>query len=287
VIFVVIAAGYSVRTWNRNLDWRDDPTFVAANAQTSPASFKVHRELAMRLLNSDPAHSNLDRAVAEVDESLAILSGLPDEMSSSDAWRDAAIAYLAKADASPCSSGQTDWGCMARSTDQVYAEYERAAILATRAVEVESAGRAAFNRRRGTDLQPAAGSALNFSVLGRALLRIGKPEQGLQAALRARAIDPTIPQAYAEIAEANATEKHTGDAVLALTEGMFVTGNRDLREQLVRLYRAGADPLGCAVVPGPNGPALNPSCETVSRDFCAAALQVNRQDVIEQFSCRK
>ena len=86
-------------------------------------------------------------------------------------------------------------------------------------------------------LQPAAVAGQSFSILGRALLHLGNPKQAVAAALRAKTIDPTTPQPYAEIAEADLMENSEQDAAVALAEGIFVTRNLGLRERPQALPR--------------------------------------------------
>ena len=51
VVIGVIAAGFAIRTWVRNNDWKDNLTMATASVQTSPSSFKVHRLLAASLFS--------------------------------------------------------------------------------------------------------------------------------------------------------------------------------------------------------------------------------------------
>jgi hypothetical protein len=64
-----------------------------------------------------------------------------------------------------------------------------------------------------------------------------------------------------------------------------VTGDHKLREALISLYQSGVDSKGCAVIPGPRGPALNPKCEIVVRDYCEATKRAHRMDLRSQLSC--
>ena len=54
------------------------------------------------------------------------------------------------------------------------------------------------------------------------------------------------------------------------SQGTIVTSDLSLRQDLLSLYRQGLDSKGCATVPGPNGPAFNPSCEIVRKHTCTA-----------------
>ena len=285
VVFVSIATGYGVRTWIRNLDWRDDLTMATVSVETSPASFKVHRSLATDLLQIDPSHSNIDRVIAEADRSIAILAGVPDASNTSSTWNIAADGHLAKRDLELCSGGKADSRPCSPDSTSARREFERAAQIALRSTQIEAAGRTAYNRRHGTRIPAAAAAADGYRILASAYLRLEEAEQALTAALQAKTIDPSNPEAYAQIAAAELAEKRGEDAAISLVEGMFVTSDAALRNDLLTIYRSGVDTKGCAQAPGPAGPALNPLCDIVQRDFCAAAAEVQRQDVIEQFAC--
>ena len=96
IIVGLIVAGFAVRTWVRNIDWKDDLTMATASVQTSPGSFKVHRLLAAALFQSNPG--DLDRVIAEANKSLAILQSLPDDLDVPIPWTQAASYDLAKGD---------------------------------------------------------------------------------------------------------------------------------------------------------------------------------------------
>jgi hypothetical protein len=44
----------------------------------------------------------------------------------------------------------------------------------------------------------------------------------------------------------------------------------------LELYRGGLDRGGCALVSGPNGPAINPQCKLVRDHLCRAAPEALR-----------
>jgi len=201
------------------------------------------------------------------------------------AWNIAATAHIAKGDLDRCFGIKADSRPCTAQPAEARREYERAAQVALRATEIEAVGRAAFNRRHGTRVQPVASAAESFRILAYTHLRLNEPEQALIAAVRARTIDPSVPEAYAEIAEAELAEKRGEDAAISLEEGMFVTSDPGLRDDLLTVYQSGIDTKECALVPGPQGPALNPSCDIVHRDFCAAAAHVQRHDVFDQLAC--
>jgi tetratricopeptide (TPR) repeat protein len=268
VIIGLIAAGFAIRTWVRNIDWKDNLTMATASVQSSPRSFKVHRLLAASLFQSDPG--NIDRVIAEANKSLAILESLPDELDVPNPWNEAASYYLAKGDSLGSASA---------------AAYQQAVRAARRSISIEQASRMARDRKHGTNSPEPPIAAESYRVLAVAYLRQGDAAQALSAATHARAVEPTNVEVYSEIADAYLAQSRGEDAAIALAQGMFATSNALLRTDLLKLYQSGVDSKGCAVISGPRGPALNPSCEIVRRDLCAAAEQAKRSDLAGQLHC--
>jgi tetratricopeptide (TPR) repeat protein len=130
---------------------------------------------------------------------------------------------------------------------------------------------------------PAAAEA--YRILAATYLRLGQAELALPAATQARTLNPSNTEAYAEIADAYLLQSRAEDAAIALAAGMFATGDMSLRADLLKLYQSGVDTKGCAVIPGPNGPALNPSCDLVRRDLCAGAAQAHKEELFRQLAC--
>ena len=268
VIVGVIAVAFAARTWARNIDWKDDLTMATASVQTSPGSFKVHRLLAAALYQSDPG--NIDRVIAEANQSLAILESLPDELDVPIPWNQAALYYLAKGDSLRGASAQP---------------YQQAIRIALRSIAIERAWRLARDRAHGTSATEHPVAAESYRTLASAYLRVGNAAQALSAATHARGIDPANVEVYGQIADAYLAQSRGEDAAIALAQGMFATSNGMLRTDLLKLYQSGVDSTGCAVISGPRGPALNPECEIVRRDLCAAATLAQRADLAGQLHC--
>jgi tetratricopeptide (TPR) repeat protein len=265
----VITAGFAVKTWMRNLDWTDDQTMAAATVQTSPRSFKSHQLLAATLL--EPSHREIDRAVSEADRSVAILAPLPDVLDSPGSWNLAAACHRAKGDSLP--------------KENARAQYEEAVRLALRSIAIDSASRAEYDRRHGIKSPVPPSAAEGYRTLASAYLHLGQVPEALAAGLQAKTIDPSNTGVYDEIAGAYFSQGRGEDAAIALAEGMFVTGDHNLLDELLKLYQSGVDSKGCAVKSGPHGPTLNPNCEIVIRDLCEATLRANRPEVRRRLSC--
>ena len=270
VVVCLIVAGFSIRTWIRNLDWTNDLMMSTASVQTSPHSFKSHEGLAYQLFQADP-HANMDRAIAEADQSLAILGRLPDDQVVFRPWTLAALYHLAKGDALREGGARE--------------QYEQTVKLALRSLAIEKALREAYDRRYGMKgpVPPLAAEA--YRILASAYLRLGQAAQALPVAMEAQTIDPLNVEGYQEIADAYVAEHRGEDAAIALAAGTIATSDHQLRAALLKLYQSGVDTNGCAVVAGPRGPALNPSCAIVHRDLCAGTILAHRQDLRPQFAC--
>jgi tetratricopeptide (TPR) repeat protein len=258
VVVGVIVAVFTIRTWVRNLDWKDDLSMAVAGVQASPQSFKVHRLLAVALFEAQPDYSNIDRVIDESNKGLAILKTLPDNLDVPSPWNEAAAYQLAKGDSLHGASKEP---------------YEQAAQAARRAIAINARAPA----------EPVV--AESYRLLATAYLRLHQAKEALAAATQARTLDPLNVDVYGQIADAYLAQSRGEDAAIALAEGMFATGDASLRNDLLKLYQGGIDTAACAVVSGPRGPALNPECDIVRRDLCAGAAQARRMDLRRQLPC--
>jgi hypothetical protein len=249
----LIAAGFSVRTWARNRDWRDDLSMATAAVRTSPNSFKTRYLLAQALYESDPTHSNLDRVIAESEASLAILDTLPDSLNDATPYQWAGECYLLKGD-------------LAGRGPESERAYGRSLQILLKCASITQASHGS----------PAADL---YRVLSVSHLRLGHTQQALEAAASALRLEPLKSELYRQMAGVLAAGGRADEGAVKLLEGVILTGDSGLGDRLLQLYRSGLDPVGCATVMSPRGPALNPECETVRRHFCAAAADAIRVDL--------
>ena len=272
ICIALIVTGFAIRTWVRNFDWTDDKTIAEAGVQTSPRSFKFHRLLAAQLLADDPSRRETDRAVVEADRSVAILAPLPDDLDLPGPWNLAAVSHRVKGDT--------------LSGDAARAQYEEAVRLALRSIAIDTASRKAYDLRHRVESPVPARAADGYRTLASVYLHLGRAPEALAAAVQAQAIDPTNTGVYEEIADADLAQERGEDAAVALAEGMFASDDHNkLLAELLKLYQSGVDSKGCAVVAGPHGPTLNPSCEIVRRDLCEATIRAHLPDVHRRLSC--
>jgi tetratricopeptide (TPR) repeat protein len=242
-----IVAALSARTWTRNRDWRDDVSLWTSAAAASPFSFKAHRGLAEALYEQNPGHPPIDRVVSEIERATALLDALPDAQNDARTYRLAGVYLLEHGDVQPGSSDRSF-------------TYGKAVTMLRRASAIIEA--------HAPNSAPAADA---YRLLSAAYTRLHKNDEAIEAVARARLLDPLNVAGYRQGAAAYLAADRREDAAVALMTGSLVTNDRTLRDELIDLYRSGLDPLGCAIVSTPSGPAIDPSCATVRRHACAAA----------------
>ena len=291
LVLGIIGVMLVARTWARNADWRDSVTVTTAGVETSPHSYKTHRALALALFEADPDHTDLDRVIAEAKKGLAILRGLPDERMNLDAFVQAADYYRAQGDR--LSMGDADHGALTAESRQAY---QRELALLLRAQSIVAANlRAATARAQGAPLPQLDGAkfAEREDAISTAYLRLGDQAQSQAAAEAAIARTPQTAESYGLLATALVVEGKAEDAAITLFEGIFATGDVGLRSKLETLYENGLAGRSCALVAGPNGPQINPSCDIVRRHACSAVARLvpvyiglERQDLAIQLQRR-
>ncbi len=266
----VLIVLFAARTWARNLDWRDDVSLMSAAVSASPNSFKAHMGLALALFESDPGHTNINRIVAESERGLAILDTLPEAQRSPSAYFEAGGYLLAQGDA-----------------PRAIATFEkcRRIALANHAGLVAQAVRAGL---RAPDLDNTRIADLERGV-SQASLQLKDFAGAVSAARRAIEANPASSASFGQLADSLHAAGRDDAAAVAMVEGILMTRDMSLRAELLERYQRGLDPLGCAVVAGPNGPALNPDCPTVRRHSCTALadamrlyIRTNRRDAARQ-----
>jgi hypothetical protein len=275
VVLGVIGVILAARTWARNADWRDSVTVTTAGVEASPNSYKTHGALALALFDADPEHANLDPAIAEAEKGLAILNRLPDERMNSEAFRQAADYYLAKGNL--LAIGDADHSMLTPESRQAYQRELQLLLRSQSIVEASYRGSTARARARGAPLPglDVPKFVEREDAISAAYLRLGDPAQSAAAASDAIARAPQTAESYRLLAAAWLVDGKAEDAAIALFEGLLATSDMDLRSKLETLYQNGlVGQGGCAMVAGPNGPRINPSCEIVRRHACLAAARL-------------
>jgi tetratricopeptide (TPR) repeat protein len=296
---IVIALG--IRTWERNVDWKDDVTLASASVQTSPDSFKSHWGLALALAEADPAHANIAQVIEQSDQSLAILGSLPDALNISTVYATAGGNYRIKGDvlAQRSPEGRTV------ATPESMRAYEKSFEILTRGAAIDRVNDVIYRARKRArgipaDQIAAAGVPLVYSNLAATELKLGKFQEAYETAVYARKLDPDIVDSYMQMAQALAPQNRKEEAAQALVEGVLVSGSQNLLPPLAVLYKYGVDPEGCGIKQTAGGALLNNQCATVHKEICEGSAELirlykqalrpeaaatMRSKAVEQFGC--
>jgi protein O-mannosyl-transferase len=257
VVLCSIAALLAIRTRVRNADWRDDLSWAQAVVRTSPQSYKGHALLASALYES---HADIDTVIAESEKGLKPLEPLPDLMNFAPPYQQAGLYYLTRGDA-----------LLTRNATLARQAYERAREVLERCKSIVQANNALENKeaqaRGAPEIKPVRYADL-YRLLSEVELRLGDVPRALDNARYALALSPFSAPMYLALADVLVHSGRAEQGVVALMEGEIITSDPGLTQQMVRLYRRGLDPLGCAAVEKNGQTTLNPSCEVVHRDLC-------------------
>jgi tetratricopeptide (TPR) repeat protein len=277
VVLGVLIFGFTVRTWARNSDWQDELTLGRSAVQTSPQSFKTHQILAEALYAADDSHSNVDAVIEEGEKALAVLDPLPNSQNIAEVYRLAGECYLIKGDRLQGQQHRETSAIAPQSADA----FRRALSVLERGAAIQQAARQReLDRIRSEGKsQQLLGVSPNddiYRLLSAVYLRVGDGDKAFDAAIAARKYQPMNPLVYTQLAQVLMAGRQPEDAGTALMEGMLLTSDLGLRQQLMDLYRSASGENACEIVPGPNGPAINPKCARVHRNLCEASVDAIR-----------
>ena len=257
----VVCLAWSVRTYVRNFDWRNEQALWQDAAHNSPNSFKAYSTLAN--LDAGSAQS-LDHAIQEAERSTAILNPLDDEENIARPFAVEGMCYRLKGDSLSGAAERQAW-------------YRKALDALVRARRIDFAGRDLLNRvnmERGKG-QFQTGLGLLYLELGRVQRRLGQSQQALESLAYGRQLSP-----IAEFSEEKSLVYRglgdTGRSAVALLEGMIIDPrSQRLANKVVQLYKQTA-PLTCAVVTKGNNSSFNPQCPLVHDHICDCLLYTSR-----------
>jgi protein O-mannosyl-transferase len=273
----VIVVALGIRTWERNIDWKDDVTLARASVRTSPDSFKTHWGLALALAGADPTRANIAEETQESDRSLAILDSLPDSQNISSVYAIGGGNYRILGDA----LAQRGVGGRPAATPESMKAYQKSLQILKRGVSIDRVSDEIYRRRKLARGIPAdqvapAGVPLVYSNMATTELRLGKYEEAYDTAVYGRMLNPEIVDSYTQIAQALAPQNRKDEAALALVEGVLVSGSQNLLQPLGVLYKYGVDPEGCGIKQTPSGAMLNNQCAAVHKEICEGSAELVR-----------
>ncbi|HYW45649.1 MAG TPA: DUF1736 domain-containing protein [Bryobacteraceae bacterium] len=264
-VLVLISAALAARTYARNIDWLDERSLWAGAAEVCPASYKTHLHLASAVIS--PQGEGMDRAIGEVNRSLAILDGLPDDRNVPQVYSLAGLIYLMQGELEAARGS----GAESRQWDQKALDVLLAGERVDRA--------AAQQLRRDSQLRGIVISASGwyplYLALGDAYLRLSDPRKAMEAFEYGRIIRPA-PEFFEDMSAAWRAMGDPRQAAITLIEGLLVDKSYTrLGSELVELYRQ-TDPGSCALGDAGGTPSLNPACPLVHDQICTAFRNVKR-----------
>jgi tetratricopeptide (TPR) repeat protein len=265
VVLALICAALAVRTYARNIDWLDDRSLWASAAKVCPASYKTHLHLATAVIG--PQGEGMDRAIAEVNRSLAILDGLPDDRNVPQAYSTAGLIYLMQGELLAAKGSGAESQQWYRKALDVLLRGETVDRTAAQELRRE-------NQLRGIRISPTGWDPL-YLALGDAYLRLSDPRMALEAFEYGRTLR-AAPEFFEDMSDAWRVMGDPRQAAIVLIEGLLVDNSyTKLASELVELYRQ-TDPGSCAVRDAGGALSLDPACPLVHDQVCTAFRNVKQ-----------
>ena len=258
-MLALIAVAFGVRTFARNLDWKDERSLWSSAVAASPASYKTHMALAL---------AQADGGLEEMDQALAILKDLPDELNTPVPYIDAGQMFREHGSRLLGNAP----GSARVATLESYYWHQRALEVLLRAERIQAANN---QKTRREDLANGRNPVLLgryqlYEELGRTYIRLaelGKAVEAFETARRLR----IKPELFEELSIAHFLMGDRRAAAISLMEGLVVDPrNTRIAAELADLYRQ-IDPQGCG-----NSPALNLGCPLVQEHACEAGRNMAR-----------
>jgi tetratricopeptide (TPR) repeat protein len=265
IVLGAILLALCARTLIRNADWLDDRSLWASAAKASPNSYKVHQHLALLALEKPDGS---EAARVEIDKAIAIVQPLSDDKKVPSLYATAGFCYRAKG-ATLAPEAAAEW----------YQKSLELLLEGRRLDQAEYREMVRFNELRGVRLAPTGEPAI-YMELGRTYLKLGRPQQAIEAFDYGRRIKPRA-EFFEEMAIAYRAAGNPGLAAITLLEAIEMgVGDRGrLAAQAVKLYRETA-PTSCAVAGDGAATGVNLNCPMVREQLCLAskyAAELDRQ----------
>ena len=246
-ILAVICLAFAARTYARNLDWQSEDRIWASMVESSPASYRAHMGMAYTLMLSQSKDTpTIER---ELEQSLAILSDLPDGRSEAKPYQNAGNWY------------------------RTHGDGQRALAALLHGRRIDEAQAAAFTRHNQAlgKTVPPQGNPQLYLELARTHELLGDRSKAIEALSAGRIIQPD-PVFTDEIANVYRAAGEFPSAAVALMEGILLDPKQtNFAAELVQLYRQ-SRPGSCAVTAS----GIDLACESVRADACSAARGVIR-----------
>jgi tetratricopeptide (TPR) repeat protein len=209
----------------------------------------------------------MDRAIGEVNQSLAILDNLPDDRNVPQAYSTAGLIYIMQGELLAAKGSGADSRQWYRKALDVLLRGERVDRTAAQQVRRE-------NQLRGIKISPSGWDPL-YLALGDAYLRLSDPRKAMEAFEYGRILRPA-PEFFEDMSDAWLVMGDPRQAAIVLIEGLLVDNSyTKLASELVELYRQ-TDPRSCAVRDAGGALSLDPACPLVHDQVCTAFRNVKQ-----------
>lgn len=263
----VLVALCAVRTFSRNLDWKDNLTLATADVGTVPNSFRLHDTLAKSLFQQD-AQRNIDRSIQGQEKAWSIIASLPAERSSELTVANLGIYYAVKGSflGSPATAQSRPW-------------YEKAVATLRRAREISQVSEKTFDQEqlaRGKPLSVRVGFALLYFYLADAYLNLSRYGDAIEALGEGLNINPRFLDGYDSTASAYLALGKPDQAVLAMLKKAQLDGFSHSTLGSVRAVYGKIPDGTCAVTVRNGMMLLDFTCPRLRSDFCAASAGLAR-----------
>jgi tetratricopeptide (TPR) repeat protein len=264
-VLALVSAALAARTYARNIDWLDEGSLWTSAAKVCPGSYKTHLHVATAVIG--PQGEGMDRAIDEVNRSLAILDGLPDDRNVPQAYSTAGLIYVMQGELLAARGSGAQSRQWYQEALDVLLRGERADRIATQEVRRE-------NQLRGIRVS-ASGWYPLYLTLGDAYLRLSEPRKAMEAFEYGRILRPA-PEFFEDMSAGWRAMGDPRQAAIVLMEGLLVDKSYTrLASELVELYQQ-TSPGSCALLSAGGSLSLNPACPLVHDQICTAFRNVQQ-----------
>ncbi len=188
---LIVCALFSIRTFARNMDWKDNLTLLSKDVKTSPNSARIHYaygsailvEQALKEKDENKKQNLLQSAINELEQGVALIPEY------ADAWYHLGVAYKEKKDAANAIR------CFEKARS--YRPFRTAEAYIASGLAYGASGKydkAIADLTKATELDPKSSEAYNN--LGLHYTDAGKIEEALKALNKAIEIKPDFSKAY-------------------------------------------------------------------------------------------
>jgi tetratricopeptide (TPR) repeat protein len=257
-----IVIGFSLRSWVRNSDWTDGERFWRSALETCPNSFKTH--LAPIYLWSQQGFTlqNIDSAIGEGEQAVAIVSGLPVERNTSIPLATLGTLYRIKGDV-----------LVYKRPEEVPNWYQKSLETLTLALPLDQAYSQEQRRRALAQGWPpdriaVKGNAYLYQNLGDTYRRMGRFKEALEAFAHLMTLTPLNSAVYSQISEVQTALGKPESAIVALWQAFALGKSAETERSLIFAYRESSTD-GCAETT-PKSSKLNIDCPLVKTHICWA-----------------